>query len=323
MKPGSSASDRRAWSLGSMSRAASPSAPCRIGPSPPHHEPQAVGEPAAGDLPLTELDLVEHRFELLAGRPVAGDVVEHGEDEGLERVRVLHLAPLDPAGEGRLAGAVVEAGELRRRGAELRGLECAAKRRPAVLQQDPGQQLGAHGLVRVPRAAEQPAHQVVGAGRGLRLVGGVAVERLPGLGIAPLVRDRHVDLPALEAPEGKALERLLAPRRGDVAVGHQHRVGRMVLAGVEVAEHLPGERRDLGGVAAAVVVVGDGGKEQRLEPLPDLGRRRAHRSLHLVVDHALGRPARSRGRPGAARSIRCPSWAKSIRSSRGKKAASR
>ena len=253
----------------------------------PHHEAQPVGEPAAGDLPLPELDLVEHRLELLAGNPAARDVVEHGEDEGLEPVRALRLAPLDPAGEGRLAGAVVEAGELRRRGAEIGGLERAAKRRPAVVEQDPGEQLGAHGLVRVPRAPEQPAHQVVGAGLGLRLVGGVVVEGLPGLGVAPLVRDRHVDLPPLETPEREALERLLVARGGEVAVGHQHRVGRVVLAVMEVAQHLPGEGRDLGRVAAAVVVVGDGGKEQRLEPLPDLGRGRAHRALHLVVHHAL------------------------------------
>ena len=41
------------------------------------------------------------------------------------------------------------------------------------------------------------------------------------------------------------------------------------------------------GVAAAVVVVGDGREEEGLQPLPHLGHRRAHRSLHLVVDDAL------------------------------------
>ena len=184
---------------------------------------------------------MEHRIELLAGDAVPGDVVKHGEHERLERVRVLHLAPLDPAAEGRLAGAVVEAGELRRRGAELVGLERPAKRRSAVLEQDAGKKARAHRLLRVACAAEQPAHQVVGAGRGLRLVGRVVAESLPGLGVAPLVRNRDVDLAPVELAEGEALERLLVPGGGEIAIGHQHRVGGMVLAGVEVAEHLPRE----------------------------------------------------------------------------------
>ena len=186
---------------------------------------------------------MQHRVELRARNSAAGDVVQHGEDARLERFGVFALAALDPARERRLAGAVVEPGELRRCGAELAGLELAAKRRAAVLEEHAREQARAHRLVRVPGPAEQPGHQVMGAGGGLGLVGGVAVEFAPRLREAVLVGDRHVDRPPFELLEGVALEGLLVPDRRKVAVRHEHRVGRVVLAGVEVAEHLPGERR--------------------------------------------------------------------------------
>ncbi len=78
---------------------------------------------------------------------------------------------------------------------------------------------------------------------------------------------------------------LLMMNRRQVAVGHEDRIARMIVPSVKRLEIVVTEVRNVLGIASRVVVIGDGRKQRRLQTLVQRAQRRAHGTLHLVVNH--------------------------------------
>ncbi len=98
-------------------------------------------------------------------------------------------------------------------------------------------------------------------------------------------RDMHIQ--AAEFFQGQFFEAFLVLAGGNVAIGHEDGVARVVVGLVEGLELLIAQVRYVRRITAAVVVVG-GGREQVLAQLvPDQGRGRTHGALHFVVNDAL------------------------------------
>jgi hypothetical protein len=76
-------------------------------------------------------------------------------------------------------------------------------------------------------------------------------------------------------------------RRGNVAEGHENGVAGVVVALVERLELRVAEVRDMRRVAAGVVVIGAGREQVVAQGLPQGRGHGAHRTLHLIEDHAL------------------------------------
>jgi len=75
--------------------------------------------------------------------------------------------------------------------------------------------------------------------------------------------------------------------RGEAAVGHEHRIRRVIMPGVEIGQRGVREFGDDQRIAATVVAVNGVRQQRRVQVLPELRYRRTHRAFHLVVDDAV------------------------------------
>ena len=258
---------------------------------------QAEGITVAADLALVQFQLVQHRAHLLDRHAVLGHIAQRIQYQCLDRLRPAAIAALEAAAEHDLAVGVLQAAQRRGRAAELSGLQRLLQRRGAVVEQDAVQQVRLQQVLEAGRPAEQPAEHDVALLLGLAfLLPGVVLLDRHRRGIALLVGHRDVHRQGLEACQRARLETLVQLGHREVAVAHEHRVARVIVRAVELAQPLVAQVRDVLRIAARVVVVG-GVREQVLrQRLPQRARDRAHRALHLVVHHALELQRRGRVR---------------------------
>ena len=257
------------------------------GRQPAQHELQAERHAVAADLPLAELELVEHRLDVALGHAVRGDPLERLDDQFLDRLAVLETCPLETADEHHLAVAVVHAAEGGGAAGEVGALERVHQRRGAVVEQDAREEMGAQARVEIDALPEQPADDDVAALVEVLLARRVGLLDADRRVVAERGLDRDRAPERLEAGEHALVEAGLQLGGIDVAVGHEHRVRGVVVSAVELDQLLVGQVGDDLGIAAAVVVVGVVREEVLAERLPERAGRRAHRPLHLVEDDAL------------------------------------
>ena len=74
---------------------------------------------------------------------------------------------------------------------------------------------------------------------------------------------------------------------GNVAVGQEQGVGGMIVAGMKRPELGMRQIGDRFGIAAAVVIIGNGRKQPALQSVSQALHRRTERAFHLVEHHAL------------------------------------
>ncbi len=249
---------------------------------------QAEGVAVAADLALVQLQLVQHRAHLLDRHAVLGHIAQRFQHQCLDGLSAAALAALEAAAEHDLAVGVLQAAQRRGRAAELGGLQRLLQRRGAVVEQDAVQQVRLQQVLEAGRLAEQPAEHDVALLTGIAfLFPGVVFLDRHWRGVALLVGHRDVHLQCLEARQRARLEALVQLGHRDVAVAHEHRVARVVVRAVELAQPLVGEIRDVLRIAARVVVIGGVREQVPGQRLPQRARDRAHRALHLVVDDTL------------------------------------
>ena len=97
----------------------------------------------------------------------------------------------------------------------------------------------------------------------------------------------HNAVRALEACQHQLGNVLLMFALGETAIGHEHRVAGVIVPGMKIAQRRVGEIGNGERLATAVVTIDGVGKQRRVQMMIELRERRAHRALHLVVDHAV------------------------------------
>ena len=266
-----------------------------IGRHYPQHELQTVGESSSTDFPLGEFHLVQHRFHMFPGHAVTGNLLEHVQHRLFDSLGVLRIGSLETTLKSRLSSGIVQTAELRWRAAEIGGLEKLAQGRGTVVQQHPGQQVRLQHLGNIIASAQQPAdHYVALPGDILVVIETIAVRDDDGFGKSLLIGNIGIAMIPREAGQHIRLECLLVLLHGETAEGHEQRVARVIVTGVEILELLVVQLRDGFRIAATVVVIGHCGKDVRLQSLRHLRNWRTHGALHFVVDHAANRQRRIR-----------------------------
>ena len=74
---------------------------------------------------------------------------------------------------------------------------------------------------------------------------------------------------------------------GEAAIGHEHRVAGVIVAGVKIAQGNMAESGNGERLTTAVVTVDGVGKYRRMQVMVELRERRAHGALHLVINHTV------------------------------------
>ena len=247
---------------------------------------QGVGHAARCGVALAVAHVAQGRLQRLGGHALFRCALQCGPDAGARFFDLRLGQSFHAEMENHLARAVILAIE-RGRTTEAGRFHRLHHRRRRVAQQAGRQQVRVEEGVDIGRFAHQPRelHTVfVGLGGLRRDAHFVRFRFSPGGGQfgqhARRARCRQLG-------QHFFLDLLLHFHRADIAGGHEHGLRRVVMAGVEVLEHLVRQFRDHQRIAARFDFVRGAGQQRVLDAAVQRADRIVEGALHFIEHHAL------------------------------------